>query len=262
MVQDTPAAAATVSRVGRSPATQSPFAVWGFFCIVTDMFAPLSIQNIGGVPVDLHAIGVTSGYLGATLGVGMVVPQIVRTLRNRHLTGVSPLSWSLTVLACFTWLTYGLRTAEVPQIPGNVLIVSGSVVIVLLVPSAVSTRLRALRLAGAALRPGRCRCWAPPTVLGLLLVLDRAHLGVAPAGHLTDAAGRRAVGGLDHGLADAVRLAGRVAVLRRRAARHRGDDSAAFTLSSALVILTVELRRRTVTETRTVDIEPAALQPA
>ena len=85
-------------------------------------------------------------YLGATLGVAMVVPQIVRTVRHPALSGVSPVAWGLTALACSTWLTYGLRTATVPQIPGNVLLVSGAVAVVLLVPSPVSRRRRAATL--------------------------------------------------------------------------------------------------------------------
>jgi len=87
-------------------------------------------------------------YTGAALGVAMVVPQIVRTVRHPALSGVSPVAWALTVLACSTWLTYGLRTATVPQIPGNVLLVSGAVAIVLLVPSTASRRRRAVVLAG------------------------------------------------------------------------------------------------------------------
>ena len=85
-------------------------------------------------------------YLGAVLGVAMVVPQVVRTVRHPALSGVSPVAWSLTVLACSTWLTYGVRTRTIPQIPGNVLLVSGAVAIVLLVPSVWSRRRRALVL--------------------------------------------------------------------------------------------------------------------
>ncbi|MEO8889377.1 MAG: PQ-loop domain-containing transporter [Jatrophihabitantaceae bacterium] len=132
------------------------------------MTVSVSIQDIGGVPPDLHAFGVASGYLGAALGVGMVVPQIVRTLHNRRLAGVSPLSWSLTALACFTWLLYGVRTGEVPQIPGNVLIVGGAAAIVLLVPSRLAARARALRLVTAAVPSVAAAVWAPATVVGLL----------------------------------------------------------------------------------------------
>ena len=85
-------------------------------------------------------------YVGAALGVAMVVPQIVRTVRHPSLSGVSPSSWALTALACSTWLVYGIRTVTPPQIPGNVLLVSGAVAIVLLVPSAVSRWRRALTL--------------------------------------------------------------------------------------------------------------------
>jgi uncharacterized protein with PQ loop repeat len=88
--------------------------------------------------VDLHTYAVATGYLGAALGVAMVVPQIARTLRDRTVPGVSALSWALTALACTSWLLYGVRAGELPQIPGNILLVSGSVVVALLVPSRVS----------------------------------------------------------------------------------------------------------------------------
>ena len=89
-------------------------------------------------------------YTGATLGVAMVVPQIARIVRHPRLQGVSPLSWALTALACMTWLIYGVRTANPPQIPGNVLLVSGAVTVVMLVSSPSPRRSRALALAGAA----------------------------------------------------------------------------------------------------------------
>jgi uncharacterized protein with PQ loop repeat len=101
--------------------------------------------------MELRAFAEGLGYLGSVLGVAMVVPQIVRTYRNRALPGVSAISWALTAISCFTWLLYGIRAAEPPQIPGNVLLVSGAVVVVLAVPSARSVRFRAagLLLAGS-----------------------------------------------------------------------------------------------------------------
>jgi uncharacterized protein with PQ loop repeat len=128
----------------------------------------VSIQSLLGAQLDLHAIAVAGGYLGSARGVGMVVPQILRTLRNRQLRGVSALSWSMTALSCFTWLLYGVRADEVPQIPGNVLMVSGAISIVLLVPSIVPSRLRAARLAGLLLAIAIIALWAPPTAIGLL----------------------------------------------------------------------------------------------
>ncbi len=89
-------------------------------------------------------------YVGAAIGVVMVVPQIVRIVRNPHLAGVSPWTWALTAVSSTLWLTYGLRSGSMPQIPGNVLLVSGAVAIVLLVPAAWSPRRRALGLAGAS----------------------------------------------------------------------------------------------------------------
>jgi len=96
--------------------------------------------------VSIDVLVQSLAYLGAVLGVAMVVPQVVRTVRHPALSGVSPVAWSLTVLACSTWLTYGVRTRTIPQIPGNVLLVSGAVAIVLLVPSVWSRRRRALVL--------------------------------------------------------------------------------------------------------------------
>jgi uncharacterized protein with PQ loop repeat len=116
----------------------------------------------------LHALAEASGYLGATLGVGMVIPQITRTLRDRTVPGVSALSWALTALACTSWLLYGVRTRELPQIPGNVLLVTGAVFIVLVVPSAVSPGARAARLAGAALTVAVLVPIVPPAVIGFI----------------------------------------------------------------------------------------------
>lgn len=101
--------------------------------------------------MHLHSLGVGLGYLGAALGVAMVVPQLVRTIRDRSLPGVSVLSWSLMALACLSWLLYGVRTGEIPQIPGNVLLVSGAVVVALAAPSALSVGLRAALLAASGL---------------------------------------------------------------------------------------------------------------
>lgn len=100
------------------------------------MSASVSIQNIGE----------TLGYLGAALGVAMVLPQIARTLKHRKMGGVSPLAWFLLCIACSSWLMYGVRADEFVQIPGNVLLVSGGIVVVLLVPSTVSVPRRAAAL--------------------------------------------------------------------------------------------------------------------
>ncbi|HEY3737322.1 MAG TPA: PQ-loop domain-containing transporter [Jatrophihabitans sp.] len=93
-----------------------------------------------------HEIGTLFGYFGATLGVSMVIPQILRTLRNRKLTGVSALSWSMSVFSCTGWMLYGILAHEAVQIPGNVLLVSGSIAVVLLAPARISVPLRALLL--------------------------------------------------------------------------------------------------------------------
>jgi uncharacterized protein with PQ loop repeat len=94
-------------------------------------------------------LALSFGYLGAALGVLMVVPQIVRIVRHPRLAGVSPMSWSVSTITCVLWLNYGARTGQLPQIPGNVLLISGAVVIVLIVPSARSRTWRAAALGSA-----------------------------------------------------------------------------------------------------------------
>jgi uncharacterized protein with PQ loop repeat len=136
-------------------------------CIVTEEIFYID-PEIEFLQMHLAVLAAATGYLGAALGVAMVVPQIMRTLRNRQLPGVSALSWALTAIACTTWLLYGVRTAEIPQIPGNVLLVSGAVAVVLVVPSRVSTTRRALGLAGAAVVVIAVAYFAPAALLGAI----------------------------------------------------------------------------------------------
>jgi uncharacterized protein with PQ loop repeat len=98
------------------------------------------------VTVTTLALGLA--YLGSAIGVAMVIPQILRILRNPSLGGVSPWTWAITATSCVLWITYGVRSGSLPQIPGNVLLVSGAIAIVLLVPAAWSRGRRALLLAG------------------------------------------------------------------------------------------------------------------
>ena len=98
--------------------------------------------------MDLHSFALLLAYAGSAVGVVMVAPQIVRTVKHPHLGGVSPWSWAITVVACTLWLTYGLRSGSMPQVPGNVFLVSGAVAIVLLVPAEWSRARRAWALLG------------------------------------------------------------------------------------------------------------------
>ena len=115
-----------------------------------------------------HEIAFGFGYLGASLGVAMVVPQIVRIVRHPSLPGVSPASWALLIYACLLWMTYGLRTGALPQVPGNVLLISGAVAVVLLIESPGSRARRGLLLAlGAGLL--EVTAWViPPESIGYL----------------------------------------------------------------------------------------------
>ncbi|MFN8169210.1 MAG: PQ-loop domain-containing transporter [Candidatus Nanopelagicales bacterium] len=107
--------------------------------------------------VTTFALGLA--YLGSAIGVAMVIPQILRIVRHPAMGGVSPWTWAITATSCVLWMAYGVRTGSLPQIPGNVLLVTGAVVIVLLVPAAWSRLARGLLLG--------------TVVLGLLAVSTR-----------------------------------------------------------------------------------------
>lgn len=100
--------------------------------------------------MTVHDEALLLGYVGSFFGVVMVVPQIVRILRHPGLRGVSTLSWSLSTLGCLAWLTYGLRTGSAPQIPGNLLLITGATAVALLAAADRPRSARMLRLGGAA----------------------------------------------------------------------------------------------------------------
>ena len=203
--------------------------------------------------MQLDTIAAATGYLGSALGVAMVIPQVLRTLRNRQLPGVSALSWALTAIACTTWLLYGIRTAEIPQIPGNVLLVSGAVAVVLLVPSRTAPIIRALGLAAAATLVGLLAVVAPPAAIGGV----GGAIGVVSGlpqliRSLRRTAAVSAVSPLTWGL----RVASQTAWLSYGLMLHDlvVVFSAAVLLSNALAVLLLETTRRPVAI-----LEPAAL---
>ena len=155
-----------------------------------------------------------AGYIGAALSVGMVVPQLIRTLRHPSLGGVSAMSWLITAACCSTWLLYGIKGHVWPQIPGNALIVPGAAAIVLAVPARLTVARRAGLLAATAGVLILVAVLARPEVLGYLafaLTLVAATPQVVTVGA---AAAGRGVGGLHPVLADARWVPGVLAVLR------------------------------------------------
>jgi uncharacterized protein with PQ loop repeat len=118
--------------------------------------------------VTVHTLALVLAYAGSAIGVAMVVPQIVRTVRHPTMGGVSPWTWALTAISCATWLTYGVRSGSMPQIPGNVLLISGAVAIVLLVPAAWSRRRRAFGLVAAVVAVVAVSTHLTPESVGLL----------------------------------------------------------------------------------------------
>ena len=118
--------------------------------------------------MDLPSLALPLAYIGALLSVGMVLPQLTRTIRNPALTGVSATSWALTSLACLTWLIYGVRANVLPQVHGNILMVVGAVAVVLLVPSAWSRSRRVVSLVASATIIVLVSMLVPPSVVGYL----------------------------------------------------------------------------------------------
>lgn len=100
--------------------------------------------------MDVLVLAQVLAYIASAIGVLMVAPQIVRIVKNPTLGGVSPWTWAITSVSCSLWITYGLRSGSMPQVPGNIFLVSGAIAIVLLVPAAWSRRSRALLLVGVA----------------------------------------------------------------------------------------------------------------
>jgi uncharacterized protein with PQ loop repeat len=204
-------------------------------------------------------IAAATGYLGSALGVAMVVPQILRTLRHRQMPGVSALSWALTATACTTWLLYGVRTGEIPQIPGNVLLVSGAVAVVLLVPSRTPSPVRALALTGAGGLIALLAFVSPPALIGAV----GGAIGVVSGlpqlvRSLRRTAAVTAVSPLTWGL----RVASQAAWLTFAVLLHDlvVAFSATFLLTNALIVLLLETLRRPATpahELRVVE-EPLA----
>jgi uncharacterized protein with PQ loop repeat len=101
--------------------------------------------------VTLTTFALGLAYIGSVIGVAMVIPQILRIVRHPTMGGVSPWTWAITATSCVLWMTYGVRSGSLPQIPGNVFLVTGAVVIVLLVPAAWSRAFRAALLGGVVL---------------------------------------------------------------------------------------------------------------
>src|SRR3954470_17371042 len=106
------------------------------------------------------------GFLASAIGISVVVPQIVRILRNPETGGVSAATWGMSVVACSLWLTYGLRLHEPPQIPGNVMLIAGATAITLLVPHPWSVRRRALVLGSVVLGIGLVLSQLPAETVG------------------------------------------------------------------------------------------------
>ena len=208
--------------------------------------------------MTVHTAAVTLAYVGACLGVVMVVPQIVRILRHPSLGGVSAPSWALTALACLTWLIYGVRTQTLPQIPGNILLVCGAVAIVVLVPGQVSAPARALRLGAAAALVVTVAFSVPARSVGYLAFA----VGLLSAWPqvFDSVAGWRAGGSSGVSISTwSIKVCSQTCWLTYAVATGDGPVtiSATVALSTAVALVVVESSRRSLAGRRSVVLEPA-----
>jgi uncharacterized protein with PQ loop repeat len=195
--------------------------------------------------MTLHHVAIFLGYLGATFGVSMVLPQIARTFRDRGVGGVSALSWALTAIACFSWMLYGVRTHEMPQIPGNILLASGACVIVLAVPARLPVARRAAALLGAAVLILGFAAVAAPAYLGYLAL----SIGLVSAWPQTLESIARARSGGESAVsvsAWTLRAMSQICWLGYAVVLHDVPVTvaASVTLTSAVALLLVEVRRQ------------------
>lgn len=116
----------------------------------------------------MHTFALVLAYVSAAIVVATVVPQLMRTVRHPDLSGVSPVSWTLTAASSLSWLSYGLLTATPFQIPGNVLLCSGSVALVLLVPSRWRRGHRAMVVGVALVAVVIAALTLPPSTVGYI----------------------------------------------------------------------------------------------
>ncbi len=207
--------------------------------------------------MDTYTFAHLLAYLGSAIGVVMVMPQILRIVRHPHMGGVSPWTWSLVAVSCSLWLTYGVRSRSMPQIPGNVLLIAGAVSIVLLVPAAWSRRRRAGGLAASALLLILASTQLAPEQVGFL-AFGIGLFGMWPQVYET-AWARRGMGPSAISLtSNALKVAAQVcwltfAVLTTDVPVMAG---AAMALSTNAVITSIELGRR-----RSAPMSLAGLEP-
>lgn len=158
-----------MSRVGRGLSLKISDLRPKYCCIVTALYRYRRDDGQEGCEqVTAHSEAFALGYLGSLFGVAMVIPQIVRILRHPGLGGVSTLSWALSALGCLAWLTYGVRTNSTPQVPGNVLLISGAIAVTLLADDDRSRRARATALGAAAAAVVAVSCILPAHLVGYL----------------------------------------------------------------------------------------------
>lgn len=59
------------------------------------------------------------GYLAACLTTGSAVPQLIRTLRTRNVSGISLSYWLTLAAGVALWLVYGIVIGSGPLIAAN-----------------------------------------------------------------------------------------------------------------------------------------------
>lgn len=82
--------------------------------------------------MSIGSIALMCSYVGMLLTAAAAAPQIVLVWRRQNVTGLSYLSWSLSLGSYVTWAIYGIMRPVYAQIPGNAVAAGGAVIVIAL----------------------------------------------------------------------------------------------------------------------------------
>lgn len=72
------------------------------------------------------------GYVGTTLNIVMLLPQVYRALKTKDIGGLSLTSFLVFLIACVFWILYGIGENSWPIIITNVVVGCLNVILIIL----------------------------------------------------------------------------------------------------------------------------------
>jgi len=72
------------------------------------------------------------GYLGTLLNVIMLVPQVVRTWKTKRTKDLSFATLLIFLLACVSWILYGIEKSAIPVIIANVVVGTMNIILIII----------------------------------------------------------------------------------------------------------------------------------